>query len=79
MAEEDRLTKLEMLAAHQEQQIQDLSDMIALQGKEIDLLKRRLEKTQLKMLELGEGAGAISENEGLSVSDQAQRDKPPHY
>ena len=76
--EQDRLTKIETMLAHQEQQIQDLSDMLALQGKEIGILKARLDKTQRKLVDLEQGSGA-DEGEGLSVSEQALRDKPPHY
>lgn len=75
---EDRLTSLETLIAHHERQIQDLSDMVLLQRQDIDRLKRHLEKTQAKILELEEG-GAQSGAEPLSVTEQALRDKPPHY
>lgn len=74
---EDRLTKIETLLAHQDQQIHDLNDMILLQGKEIDALKLRLERAQQKLLDI-ESAGPGKE-EGLSVTEQALRDKPPHY
>jgi uncharacterized coiled-coil protein SlyX len=79
MAEDDRLTKLEMLTAHQERQIQDLSDMIHLQRQEIDILKRRFDRTQEKMLEIAEHGASTSEDPPLSVTEQALRDKPPHY
>lgn len=75
---QDKIQEIEMLLAHQERQIQDLSDMIALQGKEIVTLQMRLDRTQKKLIEIEAGAGA-GEDEGLSVTEQAARDKPPHY
>ena len=39
----DRITDLEMLAAHQAQTIEDLSAMVAEQWKVIDAMRRRLE------------------------------------
>ena len=77
--EEDRITKIEMTLAHQEQQIQDLSDMIAVQAKEIDRLKARLAHTQNKLLDIEHSSGTGGERAGLSVSEQAALDKPPHY
>ncbi len=73
---EERLVKIETMLAHQEQQIQDLSDVVGTQRKEIDMLTRRLEKTQAKLLDLQDGGG---EEKALSVTEQALRDKPPHY
>ncbi len=64
------------MLAHQEQQIQDLSDVVGAQRKEIDMLTRRLEKTQAKLLDLQDAGG---EEKALSVTEQALRDKPPHY
>lgn len=75
---DERLTKIETLLAHQDQQIQDLSEIINLQRKEIDALKVRLDRTQKKLIDMDQGAPAVQE-EGLSVSEQALRDKPPHY
>lgn len=75
---QDKIQEIEMLLAHQERQIQDLSDMIALQGKEISMLKTRLDRTQKKLVEMEAGGGA-DQGESLSVSEQAARDKPPHY
>lgn len=76
--EQDRIEKLEIMIAHQERQIQDLSDMLALQGKEIDALKARLTNTQEKLRDLARN-GLRDEREGLSVAEQAALDKPPHY
>ena len=76
--EQDRLDKLETMIAHQERQIQDLSDMIALQGKEIEVLKARLAKTQTKLLDV-ERSAVGGERDGMSVTEQAALDKPPHY
>lgn len=75
---DERLTKIETLLAHQDQQIQDLSEIINLQRKEIDALKVRLDRTQKKLIDMDQGAPVVQE-EGLSVTEQALRDKPPHY
>ena len=73
-----RLIKIETLLGHQDRQIQDLSDMIDIQRKEIDLLRRRLDKTQAKLVDLQAG-GLDADETPLSPSEQAARDKPPHY
>lgn len=74
---EERLNKIEATIAHQEQQISDLSEMITQQWKEIDTLKLRLKKAQER---LGEMTPSLeNEREGLSVSEIAALDKPPHY
>lgn len=76
---EDRLQALETLVAHHERQIQDLSELVMEQRREIDVLVRRLEKTQVKLLEIEEGGTGAVEDKSLSVTEQALRDKPPHY
>ena len=75
----EKIEEIEMLLAHQERQIQDLSDMITLQGKEIAALKTRLDRTQKKLVDMEEVGGGAGQSEGLSVTEQAARDKPPHY
>lgn len=72
------LNHIEETLAHQERQIQDLSDTVSRQWTEIDLLKKHLRKLQDKIDMVGQSvADAGSEN--LSVTEQAARDKPPHY
>lgn len=73
---EQKLEDLETALAHHERQIQDLSDILVTQGKEIDRLKRLLAKTEEK---LDEYIDTAQENEGLSPGEIAARDKPPHY
>lgn len=75
---EDRLNRIETTLAHQEQQIGDLSDMIRLQWKEIDLLKRRLEHTQGLLGDLQTGSAA-EPGQPRSVAEIAAAEKPPHY
>lgn len=74
---DDRLINIETMLAHQDQQIQDLSDMLNVQRAEIDTLKRLLQKAQDKIADI-EGAQGDKEP-ALSVAEQALRDKPPHY
>ena len=73
---EEKIENLEMTMAHQDRQIQDLSDMLIAQGKEIDRLKRHIIKTEQK---LEEYMDAAKEDDGLSSAEIAARDKPPHY
>lgn len=70
--------RLEALMAHQERQIQDLSDMLNLHRKEIDILKTRLDRTQKKIVDMEAGA-LDGPEEKLTPTEQALRDKPPHY
>jgi uncharacterized coiled-coil protein SlyX len=73
-----KIDHLEALIAYQERQIQDLSDMINLHRKEIDALKIRLDRTQKKIVDM-EGAALQEPGESLTPTEQALRDKPPHY
>jgi SlyX protein len=75
---ENSLNRIEETLAHQEQKIQDLSDMVTRQWDEIDILKKRLNKMQDKMAYMSESAQPTGE-EGLSVSEIAALNKPPHY
>lgn len=75
---DDTLQDIQIMLAHQERQIQDMSDLINLQRKEIDILKARLDKTQRKIVEMEHGAGD-GKDAAMSVTEQALRDKPPHY
>lgn len=74
---EERLARIETALAHQEQQINDLSEMLDVYRREIDMLKRRLEIAHTKLADL-ELAGQEGQKP-LSVAEQAARDKPPHY
>lgn len=71
------LDSIETTLAHHDLQIQDLSDMIQLQWKEIERLKLRLEKADAKISEIE--ASGTEENKQMSVSDIAAAEKPPHY
>ena len=74
----EKTDHLEALIAHHERQIQDLSDVLNAQRKEIDALKIRLDRTQKKLVDMEASAGAGEASE-LSPAEQALRDKPPHY
>lgn len=69
---------MQILLAHHERQIQDLSDIVTTQAGEIAALKARLERTNQKLLEV-ENSASDGGKETLSVTEQALRDKPPHY
>lgn len=72
-------SKIEETLAHQEQQIQDLSDVLIKQSREIESLRAQLAKLQGKVDVIQHDMNAPDEGRALSVSEQAARDKPPHY
>lgn len=74
---EERLVEIEMKMAHQEQQIGDLSEVVLRQGREIDVLKAKLRIAEEKMADMLERMPG--DGKGLSPSEIAARDKPPHY
>lgn len=73
----ETLIKIETTLAHHDQQIQELNDVIHQQWKEIEMLKSKLVHVLAKMKEVE--ANASSASEGLSVTDLAAQEKPPHY
>lgn len=64
---EDRLEKLEAHMAQQQQVIDDLSEALALQQKDIERLKARLLRSDDRIAELESGLAT------------APSEKPPHY
>ena len=72
---EDRLDNLETTLAHQEQQMQDMSEMITAQWKEIDRLKSRISRLEGKVEDAQDG----NDEKSLSATDVAAMNKPPHY
>lgn len=70
---------IEETLAHQEQQINDLSEMIIAQGKDIEALKLYIRDLKSKIEMLEDDAGETTDQKPLSVTEQAARDKPPHY
>lgn len=75
--EDDRLIKIETTLMHQDQQILELEEAVETQRREIESLRKYLERLLLRVDEVAAGAG--EDGKGLSVSEQALRDKPPHY
>ncbi len=76
---EKKITQIEELLSHHDQQIQDLSEMIIRQGADIDRLKRHIQKLETNMQVMKDDRDTPQNESGLSVSDIAARDKPPHY
>lgn len=64
---EDRLDRLEAHVAEQDRVIDDLSDALALQQKDIERLKARLRASDDRIAELEAGVPASA------------GEKPPHY
>lgn len=71
-------TDIEEILAHQEQQINDLSEMLIAQGHDIAALKKHIHKLESKVNVMGEDSAADA-GQGLSSIEQAAQDKPPHY
>lgn len=66
----DRLDAAEISIAHLTRAVDDLSEMVARQGREIDLLTRRVSMLMAREAEREADGGG-----GIPVADQ----KPPHY
>lgn len=75
---DSKTEQLETAIAHQDRQIQDLSEMIARQWAEIDRLRRDVDRMRSK-LQMLESAAPADDTENLSVAELAAREKPPHY
>jgi len=63
----DRIDRLEMHVAEQQQMLDDLSDVLTRQTREIEWLKKRLEHSDNRIAELESGLPAPAV------------EKPPHY
>lgn len=74
--DEHRLDTIEMALAHQDQQIADLTDVINRQWQEIEHLKKLLLKAEERISEI---ASEADPHAGLSVTEIAAMEKPPHY
>lgn len=74
---DQKISDMEIMIAHQDRQIQELNDIVAKQWEEIDALKiyMRATKSKLEVLE----NNLSDEEKGMSVSDIAEQNKPPHY
>lgn len=72
-------TKIEETLAHQEQQISELSEIVTRQWEEIELLKKQLARFKDKIEGLEDEINAGSGEKGMSVTEIAARNKPPHY
>lgn len=73
----DKIEAIEMALAHHDRQIEDLSEMISLQWKEIERLKFKLAEAYSKIDEMN--AAGSEGKEPSSVSEIAASEKPPHY
>lgn len=76
---EERLEKLEIMLAYQDQQLQELNEVVIAQGDHIAVLKKRVEKANSKITELELTSGDTKDDSAMTVSEIAARDKPPHY
>jgi len=67
---DNRLTELEIQAAHQARQIEELDEVVRAQAKTIDLLELRLRAVANRLAE-----AEASQGGSVQIGDQ----KPPHY
>ena len=74
-----KIEQIEITLAHQDRQIQDLSEMIAKQWVEIDRLRLELDRALAKLQAQESGATAGEGTDHLSVAEMAALEKPPHY
>ena len=79
MTNESDINDLQMRVAHQDQQIQELNDVVIIQGKEIDALKKHIQMTKSKLTEIENNMSDLGQEAGLSAIDEAAANKPPHY
>lgn len=70
---DEKITHIEEVLMHQDQQISALSEAMIRQWSEIDLLKKHIRKLE------GELANVAETTERLSPTEQSAQDKPPHY
>lgn len=77
---EKRLNTVEETLAHQEQQIDVLSQMVSQQWEVIDGLKKGMKNLQNKIDRIDD-SDSKTENKDSSLSslEQAALNKPPHY
>ncbi len=66
----DRLTDIEVQSSHLQRTVDELSDVVAVQAKEIDLLTRRVQMLMERMAEED-----IVSGDAAPLADQ----KPPHW
>lgn len=78
-SQQSDISNLEMLITHQDKQIQELNEVVIDQGKEIDALKRYIERTRSKLDEIENTIGDLGQENAMSVADEAAANKPPHY
>ncbi|MAM34828.1 MAG: SlyX protein [Micavibrio sp.] len=76
---EKRIEVLESKISYQEHLIEELSELTTAQWKEIEILKRRLQKTHEEIENYIEEARESAGEKSLTPTEQAARDKPPHY
>lgn len=75
----NEISKIEMMLAHQDKQIQELNDVVISQGKEIDALKKYVQAQKSKLQELENNLSERGSSEPMSATEEAALNKPPHY
>ena len=76
--DQNKLNHIEELLSYQAKEIQELNDVIVQQGDQINLLTDQVKQIKDKLNVIEEG-GQLSDEDGLSVSEIAELNKPPHY
>ena len=73
---DEAIEKLEISLSHHEKQIEELSEIVIRQDKEITKLKHLVSQTEEKLQDYIDNEKESGE---LSPTEIAARDKPPHY
>jgi SlyX protein len=76
---QNKISDLETLIAHQDKQIQELNEVVTRQWQEIDALKQYVQRTKAKIEELELSIGDLGNEKEMSVTEEAAANKPPHY
>jgi len=71
MSDSERIAELEMRVAFQDNTIQELSDVVAKQQQQLDLLQGAHQKLYARLEEVSQGGGGTEEVAGIEL--------PPHY
>ncbi len=75
----DKIIELETTLAHHEQKLDELSELVTDQWKQIELLKRALTKAEDKIDQMAYDKKDGGGSESGSSMDDLRAERPPHY
>ena len=77
--DDERLMGLEETVMHHERKIEDLSEVITRQWEMIDRMAAQIKAMQSHVVRLESGGRDAKSEEGLSPTEIAALNRPPHY